>query len=223
MTNKTKSSLILLGTILLGIIIGALITSFIRQERIHRMERMPPQERFIGAMDQIIEPTEMQEKKIEKILKKRYEQIAKIKDAYHNEMAVIFDSLHKDLSNVLTEKQRAKIENHFNRVHDQMIQFRLDLWTNELNLSSDQRHSIEKLLEKFDRDLRPGGNGFEPGLVSPPERMTEKIDSLNQEIKKILTPEQKKKFEDLEERQPPFDFPPGRRHRGDRHKPPFPH
>lgn len=116
MKTRTGTVLIIVATLLIGIIIGALGSGFV----IHRFARHMPDMRhrdlFVERMVETIDPSPDQEEAIRDILTRHAEEFAEISDSFHRDASALFDSLRAELDPVLTEEQKAKLEERGRRV-----------------------------------------------------------------------------------------------------------
>lgn len=108
MKVQIKSTLLLMGTLLVGIVLGMILheTFLVRhfQSRTHQMR--DPQ-RFIHHFEEIIQPTDAQREEIKKILKKHYNKMMSERRIFEAKM----DSLRTELESVLTEEQKVRLKN----------------------------------------------------------------------------------------------------------------
>jgi Spy/CpxP family protein refolding chaperone len=210
MKNKTKTSIILLSTLLIGILIGALISGSFRYRRAHQIDKMSHQEKFLKGMENIIKPDEEQKKKIDKVLKQRYAQIAEIREKHMDEMMDILDSLKQDMNKILTEEQRQRLEENLKRGIKRMVKHRLDFLTHKLKLDEEQQEKIYDIMYKWDEKMHPDMNRMERERQPGKPLFREHFEEINKEIEEILTPEQVKEFRKIHnEMRPPFGHGPG--------------
>ena len=114
MKTKTKTLLLLICTLLIGIILGALIhDAFLRNHVKRRFEHMRSSEGFIARFERIIEPTEEQQSALQEILKRHFLKMNRFLHEFPPQM----DSLITDLETVLTDEQIKKLKESrmFNR------------------------------------------------------------------------------------------------------------
>ncbi len=106
MTVQTKSSLILLVTLLLGIMIGALGMNFYKNQRMVQFKDFREREMFMGLHERIIQPhSEAQRDSIMQVLDKYLPRFKELHEKNKDEIAVIIDSLQNDLKPILSEEQ----------------------------------------------------------------------------------------------------------------------
>jgi hypothetical protein len=214
MNTKTKTSFILMGTLIIGIIIGALFSGMLRQQRIRRIEGMPHHERFIKSMERILQPDEEQKQLIHQVLKMRFERVAELRDEYQSKIASIFDSIHQDIDTVLTEEQKVRLKEQIENVSSRMVKMRLDRLSMILNLDRDQQSKIEKIFLEMEEKMR---NQFPPSRRDLRDRSKfrdrfKELEQMHKKIEEVLTPEQREKYKEMrkgmhEGMKPPFDFP----------------
>jgi len=221
MTNKSKTSLILIFTLLIGVIIGSLITGFIRQQRVHRFNRMKPQEKFIHAMERIIKPTDDQHSEINRILEKYYSKIHEVREQHQGELLAIFDSLRNDIGLILTDEQKNRLEREMEKGIRRFSRLKLDKLSEELELSDKQHSQVEKIFANLERNIRKNFGDRRGFRGDRKTNMFEHLQKFHQEIESVLTPEQIEKFresfsDDSRFWGRPFGMP-GKGHRPDDH------
>src|SRR3990172_278615 len=223
MTTKSKTLFITFGTLLIGIIIGFLLSGTLRQERENKFTRMRPNERFRRAMERIIRPTDEQRELIQKTLKRRFDQIAAIREQHEDEIFTLYDSLRLDMDAIRTTEQKQRLEEHLERGPHLVYKERNERLAEELKLTSEQKEKITKIMDKFKPRFREhfeGRRNRKPGEDRQSRRS--KFEKMHEEIKAILTPEQIEKYQQiLDSRELPFgrpDHPPF----DEEMRPPFP-
>lgn len=203
MSTKATTTLVVLGTLVIGIVVGVLLGGLLRQEREREIERMLPQRLFQSAMESIIRPTEEQRQALDKIVSKRFEQIAKIREQYQTEVFALHDSLKSDLASVLSEDQLQRLEKHIARGSATLIKIRVDRLTHELQLSEEQQKKIEKIMVAMERKMLRGRHKPPGDSRGIKRMMIKRLDKLHAEIEQVLTPEQKEKYRALQKEMPP--------------------
>jgi Spy/CpxP family protein refolding chaperone len=197
MTTKSKTTFIILGTLIIGIVIGALASGMWREKRIKKFSRMRPQQQFVETIEEIIKPDDAQRKAIEKVLEKRFEHIAQIRERHESEMMAVFDSLRQELNSLLTEEQLKRLEENLEKSSHRFRDRRLDRLTDVLQLTEDQRRQIEEIFRRngpdFRRFRKPPARDSIPGRFD----FMEQRKKLEKEIEALLTPEQRKKYEEF--------------------------
>ncbi|NQT96225.1 MAG: hypothetical protein HQ562_00650 [Candidatus Marinimicrobia bacterium] len=111
--TKTKAGLILIGTLVLGIIIGVLGSRYLVEKRIGRMAGMRYQKGFIEVFIRLIDPAEDQEQAVRAVLEKHHDRFLKIMEGRMVEIRTSMDSLKVELIPLLTEEQCRIFEERF--------------------------------------------------------------------------------------------------------------
>lgn len=201
MTTKSKTTFIILGTLIIGMVIGALSSGMWRQKRIEKFGRMRPQQQFIESIENIIKPDEAQRKAIEKVLEKRFEHIAQIRERHEQEMMAAFDSLKQELNSLLTEEQQKRLEENFEKSSHRFRDRRLDRLTDVLQLTPEQRKQIEAIFRQNAPDFRRFRKQLPPDSIPNRSDFMEQRKKFEAEIEAVLTPEQRKKYEEFKQYQ----------------------
>jgi|GEM_PF-1182172 len=207
MSTKVKSSLIVLATLLIGIVLGALSTGALQKKKQAQNSRLPHHERFEKIMERIIRPTEEQAQQIEAILDKRYDQIAGLQQSFQDQVFALYDSMRTDLSQVLTEEQQERLEKKLAEGPRSVFESRLAHLAEDLNLSPKQRREMHKIFTQFFR--RDQGERFGEGRPAAGRRRGPKnFRKLQEAIAGILTQEQMEKFREIRRSRGGFMGPP---------------
>ncbi len=106
MTARTKSTLLLLGTLLIGMLLGVFVHTLMVESRIERLTSLRSQAGFVRFMENMIEPTDdAQRRAIRDVLERAAEQL----DMHHAEsretVEGIMESFRASLDSLLTEEQ----------------------------------------------------------------------------------------------------------------------
>jgi len=116
MNTKTKSTIVLIGVLLIGIVIGALGSSLIRRSMWEeRVARFRSPEGFSERLIHIIKPDPAQEEKVRQILLKHHDKMEKITEASRAMIKEHADSLLIDLQPVLNPEQLARLKDILHR------------------------------------------------------------------------------------------------------------
>lgn len=110
MKTGTKTILIILVTLIIGVIIGALVTGAFARHRVRRFMSMREPEHLVTRIERIIGPDESQREAVREILRRHSEQFLQIHSQFEGEMLALRDSLKKDLEPILTDEQKARLE-----------------------------------------------------------------------------------------------------------------
>lgn len=111
MNVRTKTSLIILITFVIGLLLGILLDrTLMRYDFQKRIAQFRHPGGFIHMLERAIEPEAAQRDTLEKILAKYSERFFETATQSRTEMAAIMDSLRSELEPILTEEQKARIE-----------------------------------------------------------------------------------------------------------------
>jgi Spy/CpxP family protein refolding chaperone len=106
MNIKAKTALIIIFTLIIGMIFGALISRAYMHHRIKRAFAMVNPARFIPVFEQTIKPTPEQRDQIRKIIRRHAKTVSELQNNLREGMESSFESLRKDLDAVLTPGQK---------------------------------------------------------------------------------------------------------------------
>jgi hypothetical protein len=116
MNTKTKSTIVLIGVLLIGIVIGALGSSLIRRSMWEeRVARFRSPEGFSERLMHIIQPDPGQEKRIREILLKHHNKMERITEESRALIRKHADSLLIDLKPVLNPDQLDRLKEMLHR------------------------------------------------------------------------------------------------------------
>ena len=116
MNVKLKTSIIIIITLLIGIVIGALGSGMIRKNIYKdRITRFRKPEGFVNRIENIIEPDSIQQVVIRTILLNHHKRIRVVSEQYHVEMKALIDSLKNELKPILTPEQQERLNERLQR------------------------------------------------------------------------------------------------------------
>jgi len=110
MKIETKTYVIIVLTLVIGMIIGALITGAIVRHRIRRFMSLGHPDHLTARIERIIEPTEAQRDTVHQILMDHARKFDQIHGRFESQLLALKDSLKKDLDPILTEEQKERLE-----------------------------------------------------------------------------------------------------------------
>jgi Spy/CpxP family protein refolding chaperone len=116
MKTNTKTVLIIVATLVIGILIGALGTGFMAHRFGRRLPHMEHGEMFVEGMLDLIDPAPEQEDQIRGILTRHAQQFTEITGDFREEISVLVDSLRAELDSVLTEEQKERLDERHRRL-----------------------------------------------------------------------------------------------------------
>lgn len=111
MNAKTTSAIIIIGTLVLGILIGSLATSAIMNNRLEALQALRMQDGLTRYLQRIIEPTdEKQKAEVRAILQQASRRQAEIRRSVFEEHRTLFEEMRNELDVVLTAEQKEKLK-----------------------------------------------------------------------------------------------------------------
>lgn len=190
MRISTKTTLIIMGTLIIGFIIGVLGGGLLHQKRFDRIQRMDPGQRFTEVLDGIIKPDESQRQAITAVLKKQTQKIALLEEEYQSEIFVIFDSTRLEIKSLLSEEQIKQLENTMAKGQDHFISRRIERLNELLQLSKIQREQIEQIMRQSAPNIAPKKHPFLIEGRKDRANVRQMREELDKKIESVLTPEQ---------------------------------
>ena len=107
MNTRIKTTLVIVITLVIGMIIGALIHGAVMRNRYRQIAfRMRTNEGFMRRMERVIQPDESQRKALRAVLEKHFQRMSEFGAGFQSMM----DSLKNELDLILTEEQRERLE-----------------------------------------------------------------------------------------------------------------
>ncbi|NNC65664.1 MAG: hypothetical protein HKN84_12830, partial [Gammaproteobacteria bacterium] len=111
MSPKTKSTLLLLATLVIGLVLGALINGYFVRQRLDRIGGLMNPGGFGEHIEAIIQPTnDEQREAIRKVLDSASPQALAVMRESRQRMRALNDSVKAELENILTEEQMERLE-----------------------------------------------------------------------------------------------------------------
>jgi len=116
MSIHSKSILILLSTLLIGILLGVVIDRMWLQKYIHRrIARLRTSEGWVDMLERQIAPADSQKVIIRKILTDHAEKMKAFHEKGRQQIGALMDSLRTELEPYLTEEQKTLFNERFER------------------------------------------------------------------------------------------------------------
>jgi hypothetical protein len=115
MKPQTKSIFVVIATLIIGMLLGALINGSIRSQIHDRVFNGPRQDRFGQMMERIIQPDSTQAEAIHELMDRYAPRFAEQHQRHTAEMKYLVDSLNEELAPILTEEQMARLMDRLNR------------------------------------------------------------------------------------------------------------
>jgi Spy/CpxP family protein refolding chaperone len=199
MNIKTKTTLVIVFTLITGILIGALLYRALLQNRVQHVFSMRNPNAFVQSYLETIKPNPGQEKQIKAILKRNGDQMAEIRSKSREDLEISMATMLSELESVLTPEQIQRIEEKplggRSRFGMRSSEEELAFLTQELSLTEEQTAQLKKILEEFRMSPRDKKQQVTPMEMS--QNFRQQREKREEEIKKILTDVQKKKYDDL--------------------------
>lgn len=212
MNMKLKVTFIIIITLVLGIVVGALANRTFSQRRIRSILSSRSPEFFVAFYERILEPDTEQSKMIREILDKYAKSISESRENFTSEMQSTFESMKAEIDPILTPEQKERLKERFPRpsrfrerpMKKGGLDKEVSMLKERLHLSEDQTSQIKQIFEesglrpgrmwgemRFYGDWRIWGEARFPGGMTRMIKMQKKVEKAIQEI---LTEEQKELF-----------------------------
>ena len=115
MNIKVKTAIIIIITLIMGIIIGAMLNRALLQRRINRAFSWRLPDYMVTSIERIIQPDQDQRERLRDILKKHAERMMEIRENSRKDMQESFESLQKKLDSILTPEQKRRLQRRLPR------------------------------------------------------------------------------------------------------------
>lgn len=113
MNVKLKSVLMIISTLVVGVLIGALVLApWMVRYRVRHLAEMRTPEGFASRLEQVIKPDKVQADEVRAILERHSERFHEVTAGHRAEIFALMDSLRNDLATVLTAEQLERLETH---------------------------------------------------------------------------------------------------------------
>lgn len=116
MKTRSKSIIIILVTLLIGIAIGFEISEIMIKQRFNEFRRIREPKGFISIFDRIIKPDEKQKPIIDSIILKHHEHVSEIMSASRAQLDKQMDSLKISLKPYLTQVQMDRFNSEITKM-----------------------------------------------------------------------------------------------------------
>jgi len=109
MKIHTKSALIIISTLIIGIVLGVLLSGAFLQHLVTHDPASKLSKHFVHRFHRVIDPDESQRDTVDAILESYSGRFTDMHHVHFSEMGVLMDSMHTELKSVLTEKQLERL------------------------------------------------------------------------------------------------------------------
>jgi hypothetical protein len=154
MQTRTKSAFLLLSVLVLGIVIGILVSGVLVNRRMERIARLRTGPGIAQLIERAVEPeSEQQRVRIREVIDSAAPRFAEVFQRAHEEMRLLSDSVLTELSGILNSEQMEDLKRHM-----------------ELRRGAPlpgDRRGRQFPGRRNPRD-RPKGDGPPPGMPAPP-------------------------------------------------------
>jgi hypothetical protein len=113
---KKKSLIMLLGTLIVGIIIGSAGMGIYSHMNSKSIFEVPSKEKFIQRTTRMLDPDAAQLKQIQPIIDRYSEKAYLLTKEHSNQMFTNFNSMYVELMPYLNDKQKEKIDKKINHI-----------------------------------------------------------------------------------------------------------
>jgi len=124
MKIQTKTALILIGTLLIGVVIGVLGSGFAMRWMTKKFADRPFSARFAGVYERIIGPDDANRDTVLAILEKHAGLIEEFRQSHDATMKAYMDSLKAELDPLLTPEQKQRLTELHERMRERFEHFR---------------------------------------------------------------------------------------------------
>ncbi|MFH1568711.1 MAG: hypothetical protein ABIL09_12000 [Gemmatimonadota bacterium] len=116
MNARAKSALVLVATLVIGMVLGALLFGMVQRERFRPAMRLARPDRFMASVEEVIRPRdEAQRHAVREVLERFDEQMKRNREQAAVHMRAELDSLQTSLSPLLDQTQRQHLREHLLR------------------------------------------------------------------------------------------------------------
>jgi hypothetical protein len=116
MSVKWKSFFIIVATLVIGILIGVFLAGPVLHRRVERRHIDRGPELFTQMMERVIQPTAEQREAVRAVLKEHSARLEELHEDFRTEMVTTIDSLKADLDPILTDEQKARLDERHHRL-----------------------------------------------------------------------------------------------------------
>jgi hypothetical protein len=153
---KTKSIFLIIGTLIIGFVLGMLTSAQLRYQKLKPVRVFFSEERFRDGFYKIIQPDEQQKVIIEQVLDKYAKMNSDLQNKFRNDMDANLKAFRKELDSKLTKEQLARLKEMDEKREEMMHQYRKNLQNDSINRRFGREHH-----GRFD------GNNPPPGFGNP--------------------------------------------------------
>ncbi len=114
MSARTKSVLLVIATLLIGLVLGALLNARLAERRIERIASLRSERGFVQFIEDAVQPRDdSQREAIRDVLRRAGERMAAHQERSRREARAMLDSTRAELADVLTPEQMQRLDERF--------------------------------------------------------------------------------------------------------------
>ena len=112
LSPRTKSILLLISTLLLGMVLGAVVNAWLAAERFERIPDLRRPGGVVRHLDRVLEPqSDAQRAQIRTVLDATSAEVQTLREAHRRELRAVLDSMKIRLEPILTDEQMSTLQN----------------------------------------------------------------------------------------------------------------
>ncbi|WP_062269447.1 hypothetical protein [Endozoicomonas arenosclerae] len=115
-SSKAKSLLILLATLMIGCLLGALVVGMVVRDKVQAARQFTYKDGFVVQIESVLEPSVRQKKKLDPILNRYGEKVQAIFTRSRESLQFEMDAMMEELSTVVSEQQLDRLEHRRSRL-----------------------------------------------------------------------------------------------------------
>jgi hypothetical protein len=109
MNLHIKTALVLLTTLIIGFVLGALTVPYFAMNRMRHFAGMRRPQGFVAFYEKIIQPTDAQKDTVHAILTKHFDKFRNLANEHRDTLIKLHEELMDDLNPVLTDEQKQRV------------------------------------------------------------------------------------------------------------------
>ncbi|HEX7071987.1 MAG TPA: hypothetical protein VF190_14330 [Rhodothermales bacterium] len=111
MSPRTKSVLLIVATLLIGLVLGALLNARLAERRMERLASLRSERGFVRFMEEVVQPTdEAQREAMHEVFRRTGERMAEHQERSRRDAMAILDSSRQELAEILTPEQMQRLD-----------------------------------------------------------------------------------------------------------------
>ncbi|MGI9278836.1 MAG: hypothetical protein ACR2PX_04295 [Endozoicomonas sp.] len=115
-SNKAKPLLILLATLMIGCLLGALAVGVVVRDKVQAARQFTHKDGFVQQIESVLEPSARQKKKVDPIIHRYGEKVQTIFAGSRESLQQEMDAMMEELSTVVSEQQLDRLEHRRSRL-----------------------------------------------------------------------------------------------------------